>query len=92
MPEKPLDPLPDIYAELPPRATEPGEFPMFAVPHEMVRDIVEAHGGRIVLQEPDERCGPEWIGFRFFVEKSDPQPVTTLTAVHAEVVDVVGGV
>jgi hypothetical protein len=68
-PQKPVDPLPDIYDELPPDATEPGEFPMFGVPHEMVRDLVDAHGGRIFLQEPGERCGPEWIGFRFFVEK-----------------------
>lgn len=67
--QNPVDPLPDIYAELPPDATEPGDFPMFGVPHEMVREVVEAHGGRIFLQEPDERCGPEWIGFRFFVEK-----------------------
>lgn len=61
--------LPDIYADLPSNVPEPGDFPMFGVPQEIVRDTIGASGSQLFLQEPDERCGREWIGFRYFIEK-----------------------
>jgi hypothetical protein len=61
---------PDIYAVLRPEAeTQLGEFPMHGVRRETVVTLVKTHGGTIVLEEDDERGGPEWRGFRYFVSK-----------------------
>jgi SAM-dependent methyltransferase len=60
----------DIYGGLPPYHPVADEFPMFGIPQERVGRIVSANGGRIILEEPDERCGREWIGFRYFVQKA----------------------
>jgi SAM-dependent methyltransferase len=59
--------FPDIYATLPGGSTEIGDFPMFGIPREQVLEIVEANGGRTFHLEADERGGPEWIGYRYFV-------------------------
>lgn len=62
--------LPDIYQALPPSTgLEIGSFPMYGVPKEEVLALIEAHGGRAFHIEVDERAGPEWEGFRYFVAK-----------------------
>jgi SAM-dependent methyltransferase len=55
-----LDPVDD--ADLPP-------FPMYGVPRARVLDLIAAHGAKPFLVENDERGGPEWQGYRYFVEK-----------------------
>ena len=44
-----------------------GDFPMYGIPRDEVLAIVAAHGGSVFHVEPDERGGPEWIGYRYFV-------------------------
>lgn len=63
-------PFPDIYAMLPePSAAEIGPFPMFGVPRQRVLGIIRDHGADPFFIEPDERGGPEWHGYRYFVKK-----------------------
>jgi SAM-dependent methyltransferase len=52
-----------------PVSAEDATFPMHGVPRQDVEAIVLAHGGRLVLAESDDRGGPEWEGFRYFVRK-----------------------
>jgi SAM-dependent methyltransferase len=59
----------DLYAALPEGISEPGEFPMFGLRQEVVLRAIEETGGAMFFQEPDERGGPEWVGFRYFVRK-----------------------
>lgn len=61
----------DVYAAIPTDVSEPGEFPMFALHQDLVRRLVEECGGTLFFQEPDDRGGPEWVGFRYFVRKSE---------------------
>jgi len=58
--------LPDMSSLEP-----PGPLPMHGVHRDVVRRVVEAQGGRLVHLEMDERCGREWIGYRYFVRKND---------------------
>jgi SAM-dependent methyltransferase len=47
----------------------PGPLPMHGVPFDQVERSIAAHGGVLVHREQDERCGPEWVGYRYFVRK-----------------------
>jgi SAM-dependent methyltransferase len=57
---------PDIYRELPQEPAEIGAFPMYGVPLAEVHSLIAAAGGRCVYVEPDDRGGPEWVGYRYF--------------------------
>jgi SAM-dependent methyltransferase len=62
--------FPDIYSAL--EADDTSDippFPMHGVPRARVVDLVNSHGGNIFFVEEDERGGPEWSGYRYFVEK-----------------------
>ena len=62
--------FPDIYDGLPGGEGEDiGAFPMFGIPREDVLRLVEAQGGEAFFVEPDERGGPEWEGYRYYVVK-----------------------
>jgi len=60
----------DVYAGLPAGIKEPGEFPMFGLHQDLVFRAIQETGGSLFFQEPDERGGPEWVGFRYFVRKT----------------------
>lgn len=57
--------LPDISSVEP-----PGPLPMHGIHRDVVMRVVEEHGGALVHLEIDERCGSEWIGYRYFVRKN----------------------
>jgi SAM-dependent methyltransferase len=63
---------PDIYGELAEESLEIGQFPIFGIPRADVLAIIEAGGGRAFQVEPDDRGGAEWIGYRYFVVKTQP--------------------
>ncbi len=62
----------DLALSLPddPSIVSPGPLPMHGVPSEVVERAIAAQGGTLVHRESDERCGKEWVGYRYFVEKS----------------------
>jgi SAM-dependent methyltransferase len=64
-----MPPFPDIYDDLQRTAADIGEFPMFGVPREAVLRLIASSGGSVFHSEPDERGGPEWVGFRYYVSK-----------------------
>ena len=53
-----------------PSLVSPGPLPMHGVPSGMVEGTIKAHGGTLVHRESDERCGKEWVGYRYFVRKN----------------------
>jgi 2-polyprenyl-3-methyl-5-hydroxy-6-metoxy-1,4-benzoquinol methylase len=57
--------LPDISS-----VESPGPLPMHGIHRDVVTRVVEEHGGALVHLEIDERCGSEWIGYRYFVRKN----------------------
>jgi hypothetical protein len=59
---------PDIYAGLESDA-EPAEFPMFGLQLDTVKMLMAESGAEMILAEPDERGGLEWVGYRYFVSK-----------------------
>jgi hypothetical protein len=59
---------PDIYADLEPIG-DPPDFPMFGVHRDVVTRLLTDNNVDLVLAEHDERCGPEWVGYRYFVTK-----------------------
>jgi SAM-dependent methyltransferase len=62
--------LPDIYEMLPPLpVTDIARFPMFGLPREQVLALLHREGGETFFVEVDERAGPEWQGYRYFVSK-----------------------
>jgi len=63
----------DIHDLLPPvgGSADVAEFPMHGVHHDEVLQLVREHGGQAFFVENDERGGPEWQGYRFFVIKQD---------------------
>jgi SAM-dependent methyltransferase len=64
------DAFPDIYAFLPAaEGGDIGEFPMFGIPQRDVLSLIERHGGVTFHVEDDERGGPEWAGYRYYVTK-----------------------
>ena len=50
-------------------APDPGPLPMHGVPRADVEAMIAANRGTLVHVETDERCGPEWVGYRYFVRK-----------------------
>jgi len=61
---------PDIYSMLPSESTEIAEsFPMHGVHRDDVLRLVRLGGGVPFLVEDEERGGPEWTSFRYFVSK-----------------------
>lgn len=60
---------PDIYAGLSTDSTDIEEFPMYGVSRTEVLALIAAAGGRCFHVESDERGGPEWVGYRYFVSK-----------------------
>jgi SAM-dependent methyltransferase len=52
-----------------PQLESPGPLPMHGIPFGIVEDAIAVHGGTLVQREPDERCGKEWIGYRYIVRK-----------------------
>jgi hypothetical protein len=63
---------PEIDEVLPPLdpGVELGEFPMYGVAKDEVLEILRALGTDCVHIEPDERGGPEWVGYRYFVRRN----------------------
>jgi SAM-dependent methyltransferase len=61
-----------VYETLPDDSVAPGEFPMHGMAREAVERLVNAHGGVLRHVEVDERCGREWIGYRYYVQKVPP--------------------
>jgi hypothetical protein len=60
--------FPEIYPMLRPQGEiDLPSFPMNGVPHLTVLELVRRHGGEVFLAENDERGGPEWQGYRYFV-------------------------
>ena len=56
--------LPDISSLEP-----PGPLPMHGIHHMIVEDLIRTCGGTLVHREIDERCGAEWVGYRYVVLK-----------------------
>jgi SAM-dependent methyltransferase len=63
---------PDIYDEPADGSPEIGRFPIFGIPRADVLAIIEAGGGRAIHVGPDDRGGAEWIGYRYFIVKTQP--------------------
>lgn len=61
--------FPDIYATLQEESADIPPFPMHGVPREAVIALVRQHGCEPFFIEDDERGGPEWRGYRYFVAK-----------------------
>jgi SAM-dependent methyltransferase len=61
--------FPDIYATLQQDGAEIPPFPMHGVPRDRVIALVRQHGCEPFFIEDDERGGPEWRGYRYFVAK-----------------------
>jgi SAM-dependent methyltransferase len=57
--------LPDVSSVEP-----PGPLPMHGIHHDVVLRLIREEGATLVHEEIDERGGPEWIGYRYFVKKS----------------------
>ncbi len=53
-----------------PPLVSPGPLPMHGVPSGIVEESIAAHEGTLVHRESDERCGKEWVGYRYFVRKN----------------------
>jgi SAM-dependent methyltransferase len=60
--------MPHVDLELPPADNlELGEFPMDGVHRDAVLELIGEGGGRVFHMEADERGGPEWYGYRYYV-------------------------
>lgn len=60
----------NAHLELPPADDfEIGEFPMFAIHRDAVLELLARHGAGVVYMETDDRGGPEWYGFRYYVRR-----------------------
>jgi SAM-dependent methyltransferase len=73
-PERQTDSSSEALAEVlrslePAPPVDPPAFPMNGVPREDVERFLLRHGGRLAHVERDERCGAEWMGFRYFVTR-----------------------
>jgi SAM-dependent methyltransferase len=63
-------PLPEWDPELPAlESFEVGEFPMDGIHRDEVLALISTAGGHIFHLEPDERGGPEWNGYRYYVQR-----------------------
>ena len=45
--------------------------PMHGVHRDVVAALIAEGSATRVSVEADERCGPEWIGYRYFVRKNE---------------------
>jgi SAM-dependent methyltransferase len=54
-----------------PPLVEAGALPMYGVHREVVETLIRQNDSRVVHLETDERCGKEWVGYRYFVRKDD---------------------
>ena len=62
--------FPDIYALLPPPDGEPIDvFPMFGISRAIVEELIRTAGGQLFHVDKDERAGPEWESYIYFVKK-----------------------
>jgi hypothetical protein len=52
-----------------PPAVDPGPLPMHGIHRAVVEQAVRDFGGGVLHVEADERCGKEWVGFRYFARK-----------------------
>lgn len=59
-----------IYDALSPVETAPTEFPMHGIERAAVERLINRHGGVLRHVEVDERCGREWVGYRYFIRKA----------------------
>jgi SAM-dependent methyltransferase len=48
----------------------PDPFPMHGIHRDVIQQLIHDNGGTLVHLETDERCGKEWIGYRYFVRKT----------------------
>lgn len=55
----------EFYRRLPPAGTPPAPFPMHGVAEDTIRGLERHHPVRLLQQEIDERCGSEWVGYRY---------------------------
>lgn len=62
-------PLPNLYEDLPQESEDAGEFPMHGLHRDTVIELLKSRGGTLLHLENDERCGREWVGYRYFVRK-----------------------
>jgi hypothetical protein len=44
-------------------------FPMHGIQRDTVEQFVREHDGELLHVETDEKCGKEWVGYRYFVRK-----------------------
>jgi hypothetical protein len=51
-------------------AEEPEPLPMYGIHRQVVEQLIRDSGGIVVHLELDERCGKEWVGYRYFVRKA----------------------
>lgn len=50
-------------------AEDPAPLPMHGIHRQTVEQFIRDNGGAVAHVETDERCGEEWIGYRYFVRK-----------------------
>jgi SAM-dependent methyltransferase len=50
-------------------APDPGEFPMHSIHCDAIADLIAARGARLLHKEVDDKCGGEWVSYRYFVTK-----------------------
>lgn len=58
-----------FYRGLAPSADAADDFPMFGVPADTVEAAIHEAGCTLAHRESDERAGPEWVAYRYFVRK-----------------------
>ena len=54
-----------------PSLEEIGALPMYGVHRDVVETLIRQNGSRVVHVDTDERCGKEWVGYRYVVRKDD---------------------
>jgi SAM-dependent methyltransferase len=68
----------DIYALLPPgTGEEVSDFPMHGVPRNEVLELVHDAGAAVFHVEDDERGGPEWHSYKYYVVTVSLAPVVS---------------
>lgn len=58
-----------FYSWLPSVAVEPGDFPMNGIQRHEVEELVHIAGATVRHVEMDGRCGREWVGYRYFIQR-----------------------
>jgi hypothetical protein len=49
---------------------DPEPLSMYGIHRQVVEQLIRDDGGTVVHLETDERCGREWVGYRYFVRKT----------------------